>query len=112
MSTEVVINNIDIYGLLVFLLDDGWYSTHSKSGNLIISSGNLNSAQLKMIKNKFEGYGIKSALIGKRKDISIDSKYNSIILSYLTILFDNLLDIDVIKKKFGKIMTDYKNLLL
>ena len=108
---EAVIAEMDIYGLLIFVLDDGWYSSHSKRGNIAISSGELTDPQLQMIVSKFGEYSIEASTVGQRRDITINSKYNFVLLSYLDILFDGLLDIDVITKKFQKIIYGYKNFL-
>lgn len=109
-SIEDVISEINIYGLLIFLLDDGWYSDHSKNGNFVISSGALTENQLKLIQEKFKKYGIETTLVGKRKDISISSEYNFILLSYLIKLFNGLLDIDIIQKKFGKVIDNFNKI--
>jgi hypothetical protein len=111
LSIEEVINELNIFGLIIFLLDDGWYSNHSKCGNFLISSGTLNKNQLFMIQEKFKQYKIETQLIGRRNDISIDSKYNFILLSYLILMFDNLINIDIIKKKFGSVIKNYSSLL-
>lgn len=111
LSVEEIIDELDIYGLLIFLLDDGWYNHHSKQGNLLISGGLLTDNQLLLICNKFNQYNIKANVVGiKRKDISIDAKYNFIILSYVQVVFPSL-ELDVIKKKFGKIINNYTKLL-
>lgn len=102
MSIEDVISQIEIEGLIIFLLDDGWYSEHSKEGSLLISSGELTETQLNSIVNVFQRYGIECSLIGKRKDISINSNSNYILLSYILRLFGTL-EIDVLQKKFGRI---------
>jgi hypothetical protein len=64
-----------------------------------------------MIQEKFKQYKIETQLIGRRNDISIDSKYNFILLSYLILMFDNLINIDIIKKKFGSVIKNYSSLL-
>lgn len=111
LSVEEVIKELDIYGLIIFLLDDGWYNNHSKNGNLLISGGVLSEKSLNLICNKFKQYNIEANIIGlKRKDISIESKYNFVILSYAQIIFPSL-DLDVIKKKLNKIANNYTKLL-
>lgn len=98
-----IIQNINIYGLIIFILDDGNYNNHSHIGNFNISSGKLSKEELQLIQEKFAQYNIKTKLIGKRNDISIQSIYNNILYSYLKILFNNCMEIDVIKNKFGNI---------
>lgn len=103
LTTDEVISNINIYGLLFYLLDDGWYSDHSRNGNLIVGSKILTIDQKKKIIEVFNKYNIKANFIGKRNDISIDSKYNLTLLSYLMHIAPTL-DMDIIQKKFGKII--------
>ena len=103
LTTDEVISNINIYGLLFYLLDDGWYSNHSKNGNLLVGSKILTIDQKKKIIEVFNKYNIKANLVGKRNDISIDSKYNLTLLSYLIHIAPTL-DMDIIQKKFGKII--------
>lgn len=103
MDIEDVINKINIYGLLFYLLDDGWYSNHSKCGNFLIGSCILSDKQKLMIIGVFERYSIKATLVGSRSDISIDSTYNLTLLSYLLHIIPTL-DMDVIIKKFGNII--------
>lgn len=102
MSFDDVIKDIDIYGLLVYIMDDGWYSNHSKMGNFIVGSKKLDICSKNKIANKFSEYHIKTNIIGRRKDISIDSSANKILWAYLDdMMFTR--DIDIIHKKFGKI---------
>ena len=50
-------------------------------------------------------YEIKATLVGERKDISIESKYNLTLFSYLNHIVPTL-DMDIIKKKFGKVVNN------
>ncbi|MGJ0846464.1 hypothetical protein ACR77J_07240 [Tissierella praeacuta] len=102
-SADEVINEIDINGLLVWILDDGWYSDHSKTGNILIGSRILTTEQKKQIMSKFKSYGIQSTLVGQKEDITISSQDNFILLAHLHKLMFTL-DIDVIDKKFGAII--------
>ena len=111
LSVEDVIDKIDINGLIIFLFDDGWYTDHSKEGSLNISSGELSEAQLNAIIEKFHKYNIDCSLIGRKKDISINSNANYILLSYALRLFGTL-NIDVIEKKFGRISNKLNEKLL
>lgn len=110
MTIDEVIDKIDIYGLIIFLLDDGWYTDHSSTGNYCISSGELKEHQLNKIIEKFKEYNIECSLVGKRKDISISSKSNLVLFSYLYQMFQ-FLDIDIINKKFGKTINILKEII-
>lgn len=108
MSVEDVIKNMDIYGFLFYLLDDGWYSSHSKVGNYLVGSRILTTEQKMMIINLLNRYEIEASIVGTREDISISSKYNFTLLSYLMHIAPTL-DIDIINKKFGAVI---KNTLM
>lgn len=108
MSIEDVIKGMNIYGFLFYLLDDGWYSAHSKVGNYLVGSNILTTEQKMMLINLLNRYEIEASLIGKNEDISISSKYNLTLLSYLMHIAPTL-DIDVINKKFGSVI---KNTLM
>lgn len=108
MSVEDVIKNMDIYGFLFYLLDDGWYSFHSKVGNYLVGSRILTTEQKMMIINLLNRYEIEASIVGTREDISISSKYNFTLLSYLMHIAPTL-DIDIINKKFGVVI---KNTLM
>lgn len=105
MSIEDVIKDMNIYGFLFYLLDDGWYSNHSKAGNYLVGSLILNWKQKVLLIKLLNRYQIKASLIGSREDISIDSKYNLTLLSYLMHIAPTL-DIDIIQKKFGVIINN------
>lgn len=102
MSKDEAIEQLNIYGLLFYLLDNGWYSQHSKDGNFCIGSKILERYQKEAIIKVFNNYSIECSLIGKADTISINSKYNKVLLSYLDTIAPTL-DIDVIKSKFGNI---------
>lgn len=108
MSVEDVIKNMDIYGFLFYLLDDGWYSSHSKVGNYLVGSRILTTEQKMMIISLLNRYEIEASIVGTREDISIPSKYNFTLLSYLMHIAPTL-DIDIINKKFGAVI---KNTLM
>lgn len=108
MSVEDVIKNMDIYGFLFYLLDDGWYSSHSKVGNHLVGSRILTTEQKMMIISLLNRYEIEASIVGTREDISIPSKYNFTLLSYLMHIAPTL-DIDIINKKFGAVI---KNTLM
>lgn len=103
LSIEKVIENIDINGLIVYLLDDGWYSNHSKHGNFCVMSTILSESQLKSIQDRFKQYGIRTNLIGKKRQcISIDAQDNIVLFAHLQKLF-GFTDLDIINKKFENI---------
>ena len=108
MSVDDVIKKMDIYGFLFYLLDDGWYSSHSKVGNYLVGSRILTTEQKMMIINLLNRYEIEASIVGTREDISISSKYNFTLLSYLMHIAPTL-DIDIINKKFGVVI---KNTLM
>ena len=108
MSIEDVISGMNIYGFLFYLLDDGWYSSHSKIGNYVVGSKILTIEQKKMLIGVLNKYEIEASIIGEKADISISSKYNITLLSYLMHIAPTL-DIDVINKKFGSVI---KNTLM
>ena len=101
MTKSEAIQQLNIYGLLFYLLDEGW--CHSK-GNFIIGSTLLDNQQKQEIISKLNDYQISAQLIGKRQDISIDSHAGIVLLAYL-IQIAPTLDMDIIKKKFGLIIT-------
>lgn len=103
LTTDEVISKINIYGLLFYLLDDGWYSNHGKKGNFVVGSKILTIDQKKEIIKVFNRYSIQANLTGERNDISINSKYNLTLLSYLIHIAPTL-DMDIIRKKFGKVI--------
>lgn len=103
MSTEDVIESMNIYGFLFYLLDDGWYSSHSKVGNYLVGSKILTIEQKKMLIGLLNRYEIEASIIGTKEDISIPSKYNLTLLSYLIHIAPTL-DIDIINKKFGQVI--------
>lgn len=103
LTTEDTIKNIEIEGLLVWLLDDGWYSDHSSKGDFNICSTILTSEQKGGLQAKFSQYGIGTSLIGKRQDISISSQDNYVLLAHLEKMMFTL-DLDIVNKKFGNII--------
>lgn len=102
MSIEEVINEIDIYGLIIFMLDDGWFSNHSKIGNFCISGGVLKVEELSLICDKFAIYGIENVHItgNKRKDLSLPSINNDKLFEIATSFIPK--ETDIIQKKFYK----------
>lgn len=100
MPFKDIIQNIDIKGLIIFMLDDGWISKHSKRGNFCISGGVFNKEQLECICNRFADFEIKDAHVTniKKLQISIPSYNNELIYKYANSFIPN--DIDIMIKKF------------
>lgn len=96
MKKENVILNLDIRGLILFILDDGWINKK----NVIISGGELTELQKKLLIDKFNEYGCSSIHLTKRGEFFFSSKdYNKIKEYTLSFLPQNL---DIIIKKFQK----------
>lgn len=102
MSIEETINEIDIYGLIIFMLDDGWFSNHSKAGNFCISGGILTNKELSMVCDKFAEYDIMNVHIvgNKRKDLTIPSENNNKLFQTAISFIPE--KTDIIQKKFYK----------
>jgi hypothetical protein len=98
MSIEEVIDNLEIIGFILFLLDDGWIRKDTQQ--FCISSGSLTEEQLKLFCLKCEYIGIHDVHITgrKRRDISIPKCNNEFIIKNTFMLFNK--NIDIIKKKF------------
>ena len=102
MSIAETIQEIDIYGLIIFMLDDGWFSSHSKVGNFCISGGILNREELQMICDKFAEYDITDVHIvgNKRLDLTIPSINNKKLFNTAISFIPE--ETDIIQKKFYK----------
>ena len=100
MSYMEAISEMDLFGLLVFMLDDGWYSPHSKKGNFIISGGLLTIEELNSICSQFDKNGIKGVhVIGhKRYDLSIPAENNKKLYKMASYLIPK--NTDIMRKKF------------
>lgn len=106
LSKDEIIDKINIYGLIIYILDDGWYAKNSKLGSFRVSSKVLSYDNMHNINNKFQSYGIKSTLKedgDSTKTIYIPQIYNEVLLAYCKILFKTT-KIDVIQKKFGQVI--------
>lgn len=101
MSKKEAISKLNLFGLILFILDDGWKVRETKTGvKLCISSGELNNEELDLIINKFKEFGICNVIkIGKRKDLSIPTKYSAILFEHITKYIPK--DTDIIQKKFS-----------
>lgn len=94
-----VISQLNLIGIVLFLLDDGWFRKDTKS--YMISGGNLTDDELLLFCNVCKFNGLQNVHITgiKRKDISIP-KINSLKLYCIatSLIPDNY---DIISKKFG-----------
>lgn len=95
MQIEKVINLLDLRGLILFYLDDGWLCKK----NICISGGCLTKNQKELVIKQFKKYGINSChLVGRREDfcflVEDYEKMKNFALSFLP------QDLDIIKKKF------------
>ena len=107
-NKDFVIEQLDELGLLLHLLDDGWFSTYTcgKNGRFNICTYSMTSNQrnllIKQWKEKcnieFKEYGIK------RVELGASSTENIKIFNLAMKYFNK--DIDIIKKKFGIIMNE------
>ena len=99
MSKTDVIKKLNWFGICLLFLDDGWYSSSSKRGYLKLSTGLLNTFEIKLLTSKINSeLNIESYNINQ--EIVIKSKYNK----WVTFLFLEIFgDIDIIKKKILKL---------
>lgn len=102
LSISETISKLDYRGLIMFMLDDGWFSNHSKEGNFCISGGMLTRENLEELCIQFKKYNINDVhIVGiKRLDVSIPKENNFKLYEMATNFIPN--DIDIIKKKFYK----------
>lgn len=102
MSKMDIIKKLDDTGLILLLLDDGWYSDNSKNGRFLVSGGSLNNDELMALSKQYSKYGLSNNIIGiKRHDISIESKNNFVVMGYMYKVFGTF-NLDIIKKKTDK----------
>lgn len=100
MSLLDTISLLDEKGLIIFMLDDGWFSKHTKAGNFCISGGILNYDELLKLCSQFEIFNIKDVhIVGKQRlEISIPSINNQKLFEMATSFIPR--DIDIMIKKF------------
>lgn len=103
MTLTETVHKLDYRGLIMFLLDDGWFSSHSKSGNFCISGGILTEEDLKELCEQFRKFEINNVHIvgNKRLDVSIPRENNKKLYNMAIDFIPK--DIDIIQKKFYKI---------
>lgn len=103
-SLEAIIPQLDYRGLIIFMLDDGTFSTHSKAGKFVISGGILDEQQIDLLCNQYEQNGIYGIhRVGKKKyELTIPSSNNIKLLEMATSFIP--IETDIIQKKFGHII--------
>lgn len=103
LNVTETIRRLDHRGLIMYLLDDGWYSGNYKNWHFFISGGTLTLDDLKTLCVQFDKYNIRDVHIvgNKRYDISIPKENNNYLYEMATEFMPN--DIDIIKKKFEQI---------
>ena len=101
LTISETIQKLDYRGLIIFMLDDGWFCKHSKNGHFLISGGILTYKELEQLCGQFEKYGIRNVHIvgNERYDVSIP-RVNNQKLYEMAIDFMPK-DIDIIAKKFN-----------
>lgn len=102
LSITDTINKLDYRGLIMFMLDDGWFSNHSKEGNFCISGGVLTRDNLEQLCEQFNKYDIQNVhIVGiRRLDLSIPKENNVKMYKMATSFIPT--NIDIINKKFYK----------
>lgn len=103
LTIEEVIERLDKFGLLLFILDDGWLS----KGHLVLSGGALTREQLELVVDKYNAeFDINCKIIGvKRLDISFCG-CNEKLIPYFQEYIPN--DLDVFQKKIQPILNKFK----
>ena len=106
MSMQDTILQLNEKGLIMFMLDDGWFTKHSKCGNFCISGGVLTKEDLDCLCEQFNKYNIKDVhIVGqKRLDVSIPSFNNKLLYDITTSFIP--CDTDIVMKKFKYIKTN------
>ena len=107
MSMLQAISLLDYRGLIIFLLDDGWFNVDSRNtgygkGHFCISKGTLNIIETQAICKKFIECGIDSAHVIKNGDISFYQKDTIKIFNCASSFIPT--HIDIMKKKFKTIL--------
>ena len=101
---EEIIPQMDYRGLIIFMLDDGTFSTHSKAGNFVISGGVLNEQQIDLLCEQYDKNGIYGVhRVGRKKYELAAPSYNNTKLLEMTTSFIPI-ETDIIQKKFGHII--------
>ena len=106
MSIQDAILQLDEKGLIMFMLDDGWFTKHSKYGNFCISGGVLTKENLDCLCEQFNKYNVKDVhIVGqKRLDVSIPSFNNKLLYDITTSFIP--CTTDIVMKKFKYIKTN------
>ena len=102
MGVDEAIENLTPFGLLLFLLDDGWvsYGAYERNWHFLISGGMLSLNQLQRLCDKMNDFGITDAkIIGNvRNDITIPKHNNDLFCDL--VVENNMQNLDVVQKKF------------
>lgn len=105
MTKEQVISKLNELGILLLILDDGWYSNNCKLGRISVGMKNKTDRhnfiqQCKLI------LGIEPYEVGiKRVDISISSVDCKVLLDVIKKY--NMFDLDIVVKKFNVLKEHY-----
>lgn len=93
------ISELDELGLLIHLLDDGWFAPSGKEGRFCVCVSNWSDSERELLVSKWkEVFGIDASVYGiKRKDIGFTKKDNPIILKAFFKYFP--IELDILQKK-------------
>lgn len=67
MTFSQVISKLDIVGLMLLILDDGWFSRHSHSGNFCLAQGMMSEHDLQQLCERYKSFGIDCSIIFQNK---------------------------------------------
>ena len=93
------ISELDELGLLIHLLDDGWFAPSGKEGRFCVCVSNWSDSERELLVSKWkEVFGIDASVHGiKRKDVGFTKKDNPIILKAFLKYFP--IELDILQKK-------------
>lgn len=102
-----VINNLDVMGLMLLLMDDGWLNIPSDSinfgsGHFCLSHGKLSIKEIELLCDRYINCGFTTAHILKNNDVSFCSSENNNLYEATTSFIPK--DIDIIKTKFRNML--------
>lgn len=102
------ISKLTTVGLMLLILDDGWFTQHSHSGNFCLAGGMMTEYDMKLLCERYRSIGIECNIVyhNKKKgtkDISFSSKSNMAILNFTSMFLP--LSMDICQKKFGYILS-------
>lgn len=104
LSYEEIIPKLNKEGLLLLLLDDGWFNNNSKKGRFCLTAYQYERSVREMLKDRYiDVLKVDVHIVGiKRENIAFSSPDNPIFYKIATELMSDKLDI--IQKKFGHII--------